>query len=308
MGRVQVLDVKVRSSVAMAARTRLVAVALGVVFGTLFGIYVLWRTGEWALDQLVYENRSFAIQQIDMQTDGAVSPDQLRRWCDVKPGQNLLALDLARVKRDLELRPIVQSVSVERILPSTLRIRVTEREPIAQVNVPRPKRGGDGLEMKVYQVDADGYVMEPLDPRQRAVPLTEIDDQLPIISGINLSELQPGRRIDSSQMTAALELIEDFESSPMAGLVDLKRINVASPQVLLITTGQGSEVTFASGNFDQQLHRWQQVHQECLRYNKSIATLDLAVSENTPLRMQDASAFPPIAPKVKPQRLKKKNV
>ena len=75
-----------------------------------------------------------------MQTDGVISVDQLRRWAGVKPEENLLALDLARVKRDLEMVPLVQSVSVERILPRTLRIRITEREPIAQVNVPRPRR------------------------------------------------------------------------------------------------------------------------------------------------------------------------
>jgi hypothetical protein len=51
------------------------------------------------------------------------------------------------------------------------------------------------------------------------------------------------------------------------------------------------------------------VHQECLRYNRSIATLDLAVDENAPLRMQEASALPPSVPKiVKPLRTKKKNV
>ena len=54
-------------------------------------------------------------------------------------------------------------------LPGTLRIRVTEREPVAQVNVPRPCP--DGIEFVVFQLDADGYVMLPLDPRQRAVPL-----------------------------------------------------------------------------------------------------------------------------------------
>jgi cell division protein FtsQ len=309
LGRVQVLDVKVRSSVAMAARTRMIAVAFGVTFGTLFGLYVLWRTGEFALDKLVYENKSFAIQQIDVQTDGVISPEQLRRWCQVRPGQNLLALDLARVKRDLELVPLVQSVSVERILPNTLHVRVTERVPIAQVNVPRPKAGGEGIEFKVFQLDGDGYVTEPLDPRQRAVAINQTDDQLPALSGINVTELQPGRRLDSPQMRAALELIQDFESSPMAGMVDLKRIDVSSPQVLVVTTGQGSEVTFGFNNFDQQLHRWQQVHQECLRYNRSIATLDLAVNENTPLRMQEASVLPPLIPKlVKPQRIKRRNV
>ena len=137
LNRGHVLDVKLRSDQVRATRTRLAVLALGVAFGTFLGLYLLWRTGDWALDRLVYENRTFAIQQIEVQTDGVIAPDQLRLWARVKPGDNLLALDLARVKRDLELVPLIGSVSVERILPRTLRIRVTEREPVAQVNVPR---------------------------------------------------------------------------------------------------------------------------------------------------------------------------
>ena len=38
---------------------------------------------------------TFAIQRIDVQTDGVIAPDQLRRWSGVKPGENLIALDLA---------------------------------------------------------------------------------------------------------------------------------------------------------------------------------------------------------------------
>ena len=133
MSRGHVLDVKLRSEQVRKSRVRLGALAFGVLFGTVFGLYLLWRIGEWTLDRLVYENRAFAIQQIDVQTDGVISADQLRRWMGVRPGQNLFALDLARVKRDLE--------------------------------------------------------MVPLDPRQRAVPLTQTEDQLPVISGPNVSEL-----------------------------------------------------------------------------------------------------------------------
>ena len=53
--------------------------------------------------------------KFDVQTDGVIAPDQLRRWARVKPGENLFALDLARVKRDLELVPLIESVSVERV-------------------------------------------------------------------------------------------------------------------------------------------------------------------------------------------------
>ena len=103
LNRGHVLDVKLRSDQVRAARTRLASIALGVTLGTVFGLYLFWRAGEWALDKFVYENPTFAIQRIEVQTDGVIAPEQLRRWSGVKPGANLIALDLASVKRNLEL-------------------------------------------------------------------------------------------------------------------------------------------------------------------------------------------------------------
>jgi cell division septal protein FtsQ len=308
LGRAHVLDVKLRSSQVRAARARRVIIAVGICFCTVFGLYALWCLGEFSLNKLVYENKSFAIRQIDAQTDGVISPEQLRRWCGARLGQNLLALDLARVKRDLEMQAIVESVSVERILPGTLRLRVSERQPIAQVSVPEPRPEG-GFDLKTFQLDENGYVMLPLDPRQRAAPPTQADDQLPTILGISASDLQPGRKLESAQVQAALKWIQMFEGSSMANAIDLKKIDVLSPEVLIITTGQGSEVTFSLENFEQQLLRWQRIQEECTRSNKTIATLNLAVTDNTPLRFTDAGNTPPPAPKtLKTQRTRKRNV
>jgi cell division protein FtsQ len=308
LGREQVLDVKLRSSQVRAARTRMGAIALGALFATIFGLYLVYRTGDWALNRLVYENEAFAIQEVDVQTDGVISLDELRRWTGVKPGANLLALDLASVKRDLELVPLVQSVSVERILPRTLRIRVTEREPMAQVNVPRPRPGG-GVDLAVYQLDASGYVMLPLDLRQRAILLNQPGDALPAICGVNSTELQPGRRLGAPQVQAALRLIMAFDQSPMAGLVDLRRVDVSSPEVLVVTTGQGSEVTFGLADLEQQLRRWRDIFDLGQTMSKAIAGLDLAVTNNIPARWIEASAVLPVAPKsTKPLRPRKKHV
>ncbi len=297
LGREQVLDVKLRSSQVRAARTRLGAIALGALFATVFGLYLIYRAGDWALNRCVYENKAFAIQQIDVQTDGVISVDQLRRWAGVRLEENLLALDLARVKRDLEMVPRIQSVSVERVLPRALRIRISEREPVAQVNVPSPRRDG-GVEVAVYNLDAQGYVMLPLDPRQRATPLGQSTDSLPVVSGINASELQPGRRILSPSVQAALQLVMAFDQSPMAGVVDLKRVDVSSPGVLVVTTEQGSEVVFGLADLDQQLLRWHVVFDQSQKIGKAIATLDLAVTKNVPMRLVDASAVPPAAPRI----------
>jgi hypothetical protein len=189
-----------------------------------------------------------------------------------------------------------------------LRIRVEERVPVAQINVPRPRAGG-GIELVVFQLDAAGYVMLPLDPRQRSVPLNQAEDQLPVLSGVNLSELQPGRRIESGRTQAALELIAAFTGSPLAGVVELKRIDIASPDVLVVTTGQGSEITLGMQSLDQQLFRWRGVQEAGLKLNRVISTLDLAVSNNVPVRWMEANSVPPAGPKSgKPQRKQKKDV
>src|SRR6185369_5041854 len=95
----------------------------------------------------------FAIERLEIETDGVLAPEQLRTWGGVRPKDNLMALDLARVKRDLELVPAIESVIIERVLPGTLRIRVTEREPIAQVLVQQLQ----GAEGGVYTLDANGF-------------------------------------------------------------------------------------------------------------------------------------------------------
>lgn len=306
--RGRVLDVKLRSDQVRRSRMRFGALAFGVVFGTVFGLYLLWRIGEWTLDRLVYENRAFAIQKFDVQTDGVISTDQLQRWMGVKPGQNLFALDLARVKRDLEMEPLIGSVSLERVLPHTLCVRVTEREAVAQVNVPRPD-GRGGLEVTVFHLDPDGFVILPLDPRLRTTPLAQPDDPLPVLTGVGLHELQPGRQLPLPQARAALRLITEFARSPMAGLVDLRRVDVGVPEVLLVTTGQGSEVTFGLRNLERQLLRWREIHDLGQRTQRVIATLDLAVTNNIPARWFEASAAPVTSPKIpRTVRTKRKNV
>ena len=306
--RNHVLDVKLRSDQVRANRVRLGTVTFLVLAGTFFGLYLVWRVGEATLNAFVYQNADFAIQQIDAATDGKIAPEQLRRWSRVKPGVNLIGLDLAEVKRNLELVPVIDSVSVERILPRTLKIRVTERDPIAQVNVPCAD-GANGIAVSVFQLDAEGMVMKPLDPRVCTVPLAQMNPQLPLIAGLNYFQLQAGRRLELPQVQAALRLVAAFDKSPMAGLVDLQRVDVSAPGVITATTGQGSEITFSLDNLEQQLQRWQQIYNLGLQSQKAIASADLAVANNVPVRWMTASLAPVTPPKtVKPLKPRRKNV
>jgi cell division septal protein FtsQ len=308
LGREYVLDVKLRSSQVRAVRMRRTTIAISVMLGAAFGAFMIWRAGHWALDELLYENAAFATRQIDMETDGVISTEQLKTWAGVKRSDNLLALDLARVKHNLESVPFIQTVSVERVLPHTLRIRVAEREPIAQIEVQRTRSGG-GFETLIFNIDPDGAIMPPLDPKWRVQAASQPADQGPLIIGAKVVDARPGQLLQAPQVKSAIDLILAFDRSPMAASLDFRRIDASCPGVLTATVSDGSEITFGCGDFEQQLRRWFEIQQQGRIISKALWTVDLAVSNNIPVKWLEASLVPVPTPKTpKPLRPKKKHV
>jgi cell division septal protein FtsQ len=305
--RDQWLDVKLRTSQTRAARMRVVGLGIVAIFSLVVIALVLWRGGQWVMNGLFYENDAFAIQQIDVQTDGVLTPATIRAWAGVKIGKNLMVLDLMRVKRDLELQPPVQFVAVERVLPHTLKLTVSEREPVAQTIVTQLRPGGV-MEQAVYDFDADGYVMRPLDPRWRTAP-PPANERLPILVGVPAAEPEPGKQVTTPQILAALALVCEFDHSPMTGMVELERINVSQPEILQVITSQKAEITFSLSNFDTQLRRWRLIYDQYQKWGKAIATLDLSISNNLPVHWVAAASVPPVLPRaLQPSRPKRKHV
>jgi cell division septal protein FtsQ len=292
--RRQVLDVRLARRQAVRTRVRVATLAASLSLGTVFALYLLWHAGLWGLDRLVYENRTFAIEEIDIQTDGVIVIEQLRRWAGVKRGQNLFALDLTRVKRDLELVPAIQSVAVERVLPHTLRIRVVEREPIAQIHG--------------CLIDTEGFVMLPLAARQRSAP-AQPGERYPVITGAVPADVPLGKPVESLQIRAALKFLQSFDRSAMAVVTDIARVDVSAPAVLHLVTSQQNEIIVPAVEFEKHLNRWRLVYEAGLDQSRQIGSLDLSVADNVPLRWLETAALPPVTPKVKKKSpYKKKHV
>jgi cell division septal protein FtsQ len=219
----------------------------------------------------------------------------------------LLSLDLMRVKRDLELYSPIAGVSVERVLPGTLRITVTEREPVAQAIALEPRRGG-GFNPVTHDFDEAGMVMQPLDPAWRLTP-APTNALLPTLIGVPPKDLNPGHQAESPQVLAALRLLTELDRSPMAGMAELQTINVASPEILEAVTSQGARITFSLDPFDVQLRRWREIYDHGQAEGKAIATLDLSISNHLPVRWMASNALPPLPGQIiKPNKLKRKNV
>jgi cell division septal protein FtsQ len=298
--REHILDVKVESRQLRAMRLRLAARVFARVFGTAVVFYLVWRGGDWLLDEFLFKNPAFAIQRIDVETDGILPRAQLRACAGVKLGDNLLALDLSRIQRDLQYHPWVQSAAVERVRPNTLKIRVIEREPIARTVLFEPGGPGGKPNGVLFYFDEEGYVMLPLEAHRVEASACGFDS-LPMLTGLSPYDVHPGHPVESRQIQAALRLVCEFSRSPMLGLADLTTVDLSLPDVLQVSTAQAALITFGIENLERQLYRWRLVHDHASRAGKGIATLDLSVSNNVPARWLEAAAIP--LPHPKPPKL-----
>ena len=127
--------------------------------------------GVWAWRHTQSDAR-FAVNQIEV--DGAVhTPRQVIDQVTQRyVGLNLFQIDIARVQKDLGGVGWVSRIDIEKKLPDTLRIKITERKPVALL------RNGNSL----LYVDEHSVAFAALTPAAG-------DDDLPIIGDAQGSEL-----------------------------------------------------------------------------------------------------------------------
>lgn len=308
VGREAVLEVKMRSRDARRFRMRALTTAVSVVAGTATGGLLLWQGYQWMLDRFVYSNEAYAIRRLELRHEGRLRPEQIRQWANVHPGQNLLALDLDRVRYDLELNPWIAWADAEALRPDGLRLSVREREPVARVVVWRFSVGEGRAWPETNYVDAEGFVLPPLRPEW--VKPGEATDfaHLPQLVGLDGYPVIPGQVLRHRMAHAGLELIRAYEQSSLYALVDLDRVDVSGNHLLQGILRQGTEVTFATDDFERQMRYWRSIHDYGERLGRVAASLDLSITNNLPVRWRTNAVSPdslpprPAKPKRSPPR------
>ncbi|MFN8586431.1 MAG: FtsQ-type POTRA domain-containing protein [Candidatus Eisenbacteria bacterium] len=110
---------------------------------------------------------------------------RVRRDAAVKEGEDLIALDLAHVRRRVEADPRIARAEVRRHGLRGLTIEVTERIPTLVVTRGEP-----------FEVDSSGVLLEPL---QRGVVA-----DVPLLTGVRADDIAPGEKIASEEMKRGL--------------------------------------------------------------------------------------------------------
>ena len=152
------------------------------------------------------------IQQITVVGLDRVTRDEILTRLDLAPQTSLFSVDSELLATRLESHPWIGSVAFERVLPHSLVIQVTERQPAAVFGSPT----------EPYYLDAEGYLL----PKGKV----QAGTTLPIVDGVTSAfmtqhQAEGHRRAKQGIYIAAL-LSQQFSGRP--------RIDVSQPHTTIV--------------------------------------------------------------------------
>ncbi len=137
----------------------------------------------------IYNSPLFTIRTIEVVGAQHVPAAQVRALAAVPPDATLIRFPADAVAQRVGADPWIASVTVSRVFPSGMRIRVVERVPVAIVDA--------GPSM--WLIDASGSVI--------ATPSADASGTLPVITDVPGLDLKPGRRTVSEPLLNAIGVL-----------------------------------------------------------------------------------------------------
>lgn len=205
---------------AQARRTLILrVVAVVAVFAILIG-------GGIAL----YRSTFLTVDTVRTAGNTILSGQHLTELAAVPEGATMLNLKKDEIVARLESDPYVRSARVDRILPSTVVLRVEERVPIAALQV------ADGSE---FLVDAEGYWLSPASAEQTAT--------LAVVRELPALEPRPGEAIADPVATNALRIVRGLspelrEMTAYINAPSIERTEIITREGIAIFLGSSDQL------------------------------------------------------------------
>lgn len=180
---------------------------------------------------------TFELKEVRVLKIGSMTQAESFKFCELKPGENLITLDLVGVQEVIKRRhPEFKEVRVRRVLPNRVEVTVRRRTPLAQVAL-----------SKYIQIDKDLVIL----PGASQTPFKN----LTVIEGIRPPKLglRVGAVLDDPAAKKALRLSEEIKrSSTLKGHV-LSKVDVSDPSNLLLLVDGDIEIRIGGSHLIERL-------------------------------------------------------
>jgi cell division protein FtsQ len=163
------------------------------------------------------------IREVTLSGATRTTPDEVARVVGLDSSDNLLLMRTDEVAAAVKKLPWIKSVSVDRKLPGTVKVTVTERAPAMVV----------ALGEQSYLVDRRGRVLSP----------TESTEGLPVLAGLQESLPDPGERLRSAELKGALQA---FSAFPRRLQRDVKAVFAPTVERITFQLSDGIQVRYGA--------------------------------------------------------------
>ena len=167
------------------------------------------------------------ITRYDVEGSARMSREEVLSAALIHDNEYFFSVDPQRIRSNLLAEPRIADAEVSRVFPSSLRIRIAERQPVASVLVD----GADG--QRVACIDSTASAFALADPVADAATL----GRLPVISGIRFEGFRPGTKLpdELGPLFASLAAIEQSEPALLAAFSEIRidKPRFGAPELLL---------------------------------------------------------------------------
>ncbi len=189
------------------------------------------------------------------------SASQVRHVFAEDFGRSLYLVPIEKRRQQLLAIDWVEDATISKIWPSTLRVFIHERVPVAFVRLTPNRR--DGIS-RLALIDKDGYILRP----RIAAQFT-----LPVVTGVRESEPIDNRRARVRRVLGMLK-----EIGPLAG--QISEIDATDPNDLIVAEHVGNTVVnlmIGDDNYAERVQSFLNNYSEIKRKRPDAKTLDLRV-------------------------------
>lgn len=136
----------------------------------------------------IQDNHAFAIRKVVISGASLLNAEDVISAAEINTQDHIMAADVRSVKKKLEKLPQIKFVRVSRLFPSSIRIQIEERNPVALF-----------IDNGIWGVDDEGVLL-PRFPASHGL-------DYPVIVSEDLQHHNPGERIDNPRVLRLVEFL-----------------------------------------------------------------------------------------------------
>ncbi|MBI4429186.1 MAG: FtsQ-type POTRA domain-containing protein [Ignavibacteriales bacterium] len=194
-----------------------------------------------------YWKSTLKLKDIVIEGTKIVDKNEILQLSQAQGGTMLYDVDLTSIQRNVLSHHYMKDAVVERNLPSSLRISVTERSPLALVN---------GNEIRY--IDDEGVILPHLASRALF--------DLPVLSGVPGSvSLRPGSRIGHPDVQEALSILATAKLVSRELFHLISEVQIRRGDIVLYSAEWGVPIIFGRGEAPRKLVRLETFWNEIVR-------------------------------------------